>query len=354
MREPEGIHLEFKEAKQNYQFEKLVEYCVALANEGGGKILLGITDRRPRRIVGTAAFLEPGRTEAGLHERLRHRVPIEEIATLEGRVLAVHVPSRLPGTAWNAGGRYLKRAGDELAALSDAELRAIFAEIGPDFSALVSGASIADLSSEAIAAFRARWAQKTRDERKRSWSDLETLANAELLSDGGITYAALILLGTRSGIGRHLAQAELVFEYRPSDASGPASDREEYREGFLAWNDAIWEKIHLRNDRQSYQDGLFRMDLPTFDEVAVRESLLNAVAHREYRLGGSVFIRQFPRRLEVISPGGLPSGITPENILDQQNPRNRRLAETLGKCGLIERSGQGMNLLFEAGGQKPE
>ena len=49
--EPEGTNLEFKEAKQNFHFEKLVEYCVALANEGGGKIILGVTDRRPRRIV---------------------------------------------------------------------------------------------------------------------------------------------------------------------------------------------------------------------------------------------------------------------------------------------------------------
>ncbi len=90
------------------------------------------------------------------------------------------------------------------------------------------------------------------------------------------------------------------------------------------------------------------MDIPTFDEVSVREALLNAVAHRDYRLGGSVFVRQHPRRLEIVSPGGFPAGITPQNILDQQNPRNRRLAEALAKCGLIERSGQGMNLMFES------
>jgi len=53
-------------------------------------------------------------------------------------------------------------------------------------------------------------------------------------------------------------------------------------------------------------------------------------------------------RLEIVSPGGFPPGISPENILDQQNPRNRRLAEALAKCGLIERSGQGMNLMFES------
>lgn len=130
-------------------------------------------------------------------------------------------------------------------------------------------------------------------------------------------------------LGRWLAQAKFVFEYRSSEASGPAADREEYREGFFLWHDAIWNKINLRNDRQSCQDGLFRVELPTFDEVSVRESLLNAVAHRDYRLGGSVFVRQYRQRLEAVSLGGLPAGITPANILDQQTLRNRRLAEAL-------------------------
>lgn len=346
--EPEGVRLEFKEAKQNYHFEKLLDYCVALANEGGGKIILGVTDRRPRAIVGTRAFAEPGRTEAGIHDRLGHRVPVEELRTTEGRVLIVHVPCRLPGTAWDIEGRYLKRAGDEVAPLGAAELRAIFAETGPDFSAEICGAaSLKDLSPEAIAAFRTRWAAKSGDVRKVPWSDGETLAAAELVVEGQLTYAALILFGTRHTLGRLLAQAELVFEYRSSDASGPAAAREEYREGFFLWNDAIWTTINLRNDRQSYQDGLFRIDLPTFDEVPVREALLNALAHRDYRSGASIFVRQYPQRLEVVSPGGFPTGITTSNILDQQNPRNRRLAEALAKCGLIERSGQGMNLMFE-------
>jgi ATP-dependent DNA helicase RecG len=166
--EPEGTNLEFKEAKQSYHFETLVKYCVALANEGGGKVIRGVTDRRPRRIVGTTAFAEPGHTEAGLHDRLAHRIPIEEMHLAEGRVLVVHVPGRLPGTAWQIDGRYLKRVGDELTAMPDVELRAIFAETGPDFSAeLCPGASPADLAPAAIAAFRDRWAKKSRDERKR-------------------------------------------------------------------------------------------------------------------------------------------------------------------------------------------
>ena len=64
-------------------------------------------------------------------------------------------------------------------------------------------------------------------------------------------------------------------------------------------------------------------------------------------MGGSVFVRQYRDRLVVESPGGLPNGITVENILDRQSPRNRRVAEILALCGLVERSGQGMNLMYE-------
>lgn len=345
---PEGTRLEFKSATGGYHFDRLMDYCVALANEGGGTIILGVTDRRPRQVVGTQAFREPGRTEAGLHQRLGHRIPVEEYRHAGVRVLIVHVPGRLPGTAWNIGGRYLKRAGDDLTPLGDAELRAIFAETGPDFSAEPSPATLADLDPNAVTAFRERWARNADNPRILQLTTLQLLSDAELVVDDRVLYTALILFGTRTALGRHLAQAEVVFEYRSSEASGPAQDRHEFREGFFLFHDSLWQRINLRNDRQSYQDGLFRYDIPTFAETPVREGLLNAVAHRDYRLGGSVFVRQYARRLEIVSPGGFPPGITPENILDQQNPRNRRLAEALARCGLIERSGQGLNLMVES------
>jgi ATP-dependent DNA helicase RecG len=110
----------------------------------------------------------------------------------------------------------------------------------------------------------------------------------------------------------------------------------------------VWNTINLRNDRQHFQDGLFMLDIPTFNEAATREAILNAVTHREYRLGGSIFVRQYTRRLEIVSPGGLPPGITPENILWKQFPRNRRIADAVARCGLVERAGQGMDRIFEA------
>ena len=71
----ENEHVEFKEAKGGFHFDKLVDYCVALGNEGGGYIVLGVTDKLPRKIVGTQAFLEPERTLAGIFERT-HQGPL--------------------------------------------------------------------------------------------------------------------------------------------------------------------------------------------------------------------------------------------------------------------------------------
>jgi ATP-dependent DNA helicase RecG len=104
--------------------------------------------------------------------------------------------------------------------------------------------------------------------------------------------------------------------------------------------------VNARNDLQHYQDGLFIYDIPTFDEEVVREAFLNAICHRDYRLQGSVFVRQFPRQIQFVSPGGFPDGITPENCLYKQSPRNRTIAEALEKCGLVERSGQGFDKMF--------
>jgi len=345
----EDEHLEFKEAKSNFHFEKLVKYCAALANEGGGSIILGVTDKRPRKVVGSNAFRDLQRTKSGLIDKLRLRIDAEEINNPSGRVVVFTAPARPIGVPIAVDGAYLMRAGQDLVPMTPDQLKRIFDEAGPDFSAeICRNASLSDLDPAAIEAFRTRWHRRSKNEAISELPQEQLLRDAELLSDDGINYAALVLLGTRTALGRHLAQAEFVFEYRSSETPGPANQREEFRKGFLLYYDRLWDLVNLRNDRQHYQDGLFMVDIPTFSEEAVREAVLNAVAHRDYRLAGSVFVRQFRRRIEIVSPGGFPQGITPENILDRQLPRNRRIADALARCGLVERSGQGANRIFES------
>ncbi len=344
----EGEHCEFKKATNNYHFEKLVKYCAALANEGGGDFVLGVTDKRPRLVVGTRAFPQPERTRAGLIERLHLNIDFSVFKHPDGRVLVFHVPPRPYGTPVKYKGIYWQRRGDSLVPMSEDRLREIFAEAGRDFtSEICAEATLSDLDRNAIEDFRRRWIAKTGNHTLSTLTQKQLLGDIEALVDDQVTYAALILFGTKKALGKYLAQSEVIFEYRSSDASGPAQQRVEFRQGFFSFYDELWELINLRNDIQHFQSGLFVLDIPTFSERPVREAILNAVSHRDYQLGGSVFVRQYPRRLVIESPGGFPVGINERNILDRQSPRNRRIADIFAKCGLVERSGQGMNLMFE-------
>lgn len=347
---PENEHLEFKAAENQYPKEKLFQYCVALANERGGNLVMGVTDERPRKIVGTQSFSNPEKIKKDILDALGFRVDIYEILIPEGRVLTFFCPPRPIGTPREYKGQYWMRSGESLVPMTPDVLQPIFAESSPDFSQTIcEGAMLTDLAPEAIAEFRQQWIRKSDNHALQQVSDKQLLADAGLINhDGRVTHAALVLLGTPQAVKRLLPQAEVIFEYRNSDSAIEYQDREEYRAGFFLWRNEVWEKITARNETCSYRDGLFRYDIQAFNEDVVREALLNAIAHREYRNGGSIFVHQFPNRLEVTSPGGFPSGITADNIIYRQRPRNRCIAEALQHCGLVERSGQGADRIFRS------
>jgi ATP-dependent DNA helicase RecG len=348
MAEPEGERLEFKEAKAHYDYDKLARYCAALANEGGGKIILGVTDKRPRRVVGSNAFPNPGQTVGRLTNSLQFRISFEEVRHPDGTVLILIVPPHQLGVPVPFEGAYWARAGEELRPMRPEQLRRIFDESSPDYSAEIHPqAAWSDLDPALINQFRTMWRRKSGNKALDGLSDHQLLEDAELMDQGKLTLAALILLGTGSALGRYQAQAEVIFEYRSTEASLAHQQRIEYRQGFLGILDSLWTTLNLRNEILHYQEGLFVGDIPALNEAVVREAILNAVAHRDYRRPESVFVRQFPRKLEIVSPGGFPNGITVENLLWKQSPRNRRIAEACAKCGLVERSGQGANRMFE-------
>jgi ATP-dependent DNA helicase RecG len=346
LRSREREHLEFKEANHTFDRVKLVRYCAAIANEGGGHLLLGVNDRIPRRVVGTGAYIELGEVKTDLLTRLHLRIDAHELAHPDGRVVVFSIPSRPIGRAIPVDGAYWMRSGESLVTMTPDQLGRIFHEDVLDFSAATcSAASLADLSTDAIAQFRRLWGARQPPRAMRT--DEQLLEGAELLVEGRVTYAALILLGTRQALGRHLAQSEICFEYRNDETAIPYAQRVDLREGFLLIDDQLWHLVNARNTVHTFLDGLFRTEIAMINERAFREAVLNAVCHRDYRLQNSIFVRQWPSKLTITSPGGFPAGITEENILFRQLPRNRRLAEAFGRCGLVERSGQGADFLFE-------
>ena len=121
-----------------------------------------------------------------------------------------------------------------------------------------------------------------------------------------------------------------------------------WREPFFKIHDEIWSVINARNLRIPFQEGFFQREIFAFSEKPVREALLNVVTHRDYTLGKrSIFINASPLEFVIESPGGFLPGITPENVLYKREWRNRCVAETFERAGLVERSGQGMDDIFE-------
>lgn len=348
LEEKEGEQYQFKEAKNRFDFSEAVKCCCALANCGGGKLVFGITDKRPRSVTGSNAFDQPERTRKSLIDRLKVMVDFQVLAYQGRRVLVFEVAGRPIGLPVLDNGIAWWYEGDSLIPMPENIRRRIYEETGTDFSASICfTASLQDIDKQCVEEFRKRWVKKSGNKRLQNLSDEQLLRDCGAVRDDGVTYAALILFGKREALKKYLPQAEIIFEYRSSEASGPAGQREEFREGFFSCYDKIWKLINLRNEKQHYQEGMFIYDIPTFNERVVREALLNAVSHRNYQMGGSIFVRQYRDRLRVESPGGFPVGITLENVLDRQLPRNRCIAEILALCGLVERSGQGMNIIYE-------
>ena len=124
----ETQNLEFKDAKHQYGTKKLCRYCVAIVNEGGGHLVLGVADKLPRPMVGSEVFPDTQDIAEKLLQWLDFRVDVEAIAHPDGRVVVFIIPGRPRGTAYHYDGAYLMHSGEELVPMREDQLRRIFAE----------------------------------------------------------------------------------------------------------------------------------------------------------------------------------------------------------------------------------
>jgi len=154
---PEGRVLEFKTAKNSFSIDKdLPDYCAAISNEGGGKLILGVDPYG--KVVGTSAFQGTlNKLSHDLFTKIKIRVDVEELLHPEGRVLIFHIPPRPRGRPIRSTGAYTypMRAGESLTEMDDITLRTIFNETELDFShVIVEELSLADLDQKALDNFK--------------------------------------------------------------------------------------------------------------------------------------------------------------------------------------------------------
>ena len=237
---PEGENYQFKEWKNKDDLREAAKICCALANCGGGKLVLGVSDKRPRKVVGSAAFPQPERTRADLMDKLRVPVNFQIYRHENSRVLVFEVAGHPVGLPVQTDGGAWWYQGDSLILLPEDVRRAIYAESGRDFSGdICPGAKIDDLDGGAIEIFRKKWSDYSGNKRIVKLSAEQLLRDCAAVTDDGVTYAALILFGKRAALIKHLPQSEIVFEYRAKESAGPAAQRVDFLEGFFNSYDRI-------------------------------------------------------------------------------------------------------------------
>jgi len=355
--------IEFKAAKHNFSYAGsehkgqeerrrcFLGYVVAFANEGGGRLVLGMTDNEPHDLVGSDfAHGKIGDLEDETFSRLGIRVRMEELYENGLRVLIAHIPARPVGKMLKFEGVPLMRIGESLRNMSDEEMFASLSEQEPDFSAKIcEGLEISDLDELAIKKMKESYARKQKNPTFTSMSTAQVLSDLKLSVNNQLTYAALILLAKKEVIHDKLPQSKTIWEYRNSEAQIHHDAREVINEPlFIAINE-IWRLINqpTLNKKYPIQSGAYIFDLFDFNEAVIREAILNAVAHRDYSISSEVVIKQFPKKIIINNPGGFPKGVSIENILTvSSTPRSRLMTEVLEKTGLVERSGQGVDKIF--------
>lgn len=343
----ETEHLEFKEAKLQYDSTKLLRYCVALANEGGGHLVLGVTDKPPRRVVGTQAFADTGAVAARLLEALRMRVGVHELAHPDGRVLVFEVPSRPAGTPLHLDGAYLMRAGEELVPMTPDQLKRILGEGGPDWFERPAreGASADEvvglLDTQSFFDLLKLPYPTTRE------AVLARLEQERLIESRGAGWrisnlAAILLAKKLEAFSPELARkAPRVVLYDGVNKLVTRDDKPGVR-GYAVGFESLVDFVHSSAPLNRFVEQVVREEVKMFPRQAIRELVANALVHQDFEATGqSVMIEMYADRLEISNPGLPP--IRVERFIDEFRSRNERLAELMRRMGLCEEKGSGVD-----------
>ncbi|MFZ3082441.1 ATP-binding protein [Rhodoferax ferrireducens] len=351
----EHEHLEFKEAKQQYDTTKLLRYCVALANEGGGHIVLGVSDKPPRRVVGTQAFAaltDLNKIKAYIVEKLRIRVDATELMHPDGRVLVFEVPTRPVGQPLDFEGAYLMRAGEDLVPMTPDYLRRIFSEGQPDWfvqSAKVDASAddvIALLDTQTYFELLKLPYPTTRD------AVLARLQAEALIvpSESGwaISNMAAILLAKRlDAFSPALARkAARVIIYEGTNKLNTKDDKPGLR-GYAVGFGSLVDFVHSAAPQNRFVEQAVREEVKMFPKQALRELIANALVHQDFLASGaSVMIELYSDRVEISNPGTPP--IKVERFIDEYRSRNERLADLMRRLGICEEKGSGVDKVIHA------
>lgn len=335
-------------------WNEVAKDCVAFSNAQGGVIDYGIEDDADvppadQKVSEDIAINLEKKINGKTHNVSAHA----EILTHEngGQYIRLHI-ARGTSSASTTSGKYFTRVSDESRPLTGDDITRLSAEKG-----------------------YYRWED---EESKWSWKDsdkeklnmlLQNLRNSNRVSDfvkqkedkelldyyfltveesDKMTNLGVLFIGTQSQRGR-LMNAPVV-QCIQFDQYGDKVWKyliDDFTKNPQEIIEAIWHNVPVWRESNEISDGLFRKEIPAYDEAVVRELTCNALVHRPYTVRGDIFINIHPDRIEVVNPGALPLGVTPQNILHKTVKRNEHFANLCYALRMMEREGSGYDKMYE-------
>lgn len=340
--------LEFKEAKNQYDNRKLCRYCIAIANEGGGHLLLGIQDKIPHIVVGTKAFNNlPGITQQLLDE-LGFRVDVAETAHPDGRVVTLRIPSRPTATPLHYQGEYLMRSGESLVSMSPDMLKRICSENDPEWLEEYSIVNIGGAKVVALLDVESYFRLINVPFPGATPEVLVQLLRDRLIIDEGLgaysirRIAGLLLARDLNDFPEVINKAARVIVYNGTSKLDPVvSDRTEMK-GYAVGFQELVQHVHAQLPHNEIIQDALRVEVKLVPENVIRELVANALVHQDlYIRGSSVVIEIFKNRLEITNPG--EPVIPVERLIDGYESRNVRIAALMRKMRICEERGRGID-----------
>ena len=347
----EHARLEFKEARTGFGTDRLCAYCVAIANEGGGRLVLGVADAPPRPVVGSAALGNPAGTVARVRDTVGFHVEIEAVEHPDGRVVVVTIPGRPLGTAYHLDGRYLMRSGEALVAMSEDRLRSIFAE---GRSGWLDGDARSGLSAEEVVELLdvQGYFELLRTPLPSSRDGiLERLVSDRAVAHGAAGYSvsrlgAIALARRLTDFPEVARKAARVIVYDGNSKLRTLLDQT-WTGGYATGFRDLVRFVMSHLPQNEVLRNVVRTSVVLVPEVCVRELVANALVHQDFTVDGmSVMIEIFADRLEISNPGR--AVVAPDRFIDGYQSRNDRLADLMRRMGHCEEKGSGIDRVVQA------
>ena len=336
-------------------FKDLSVTCVALANAQGGQIFIGYDDKTGEPPAEQRVSVKEINDTTSRLRSLCFNVALASSSIMHsgngGQYFIITIYPSVHSIASTSDGKFYIRIADRCEPVRSEDIQRL-ANDKQSFQwepVCTHKVSLSDIRPEALKDFAEHIRQSDRiSEHIRQMSDIELARNYNLTEGEYLTNLGILWLGNASQRSRIMYP--ITVQYIVYDNQDRKIRKRDWHDNILNPADLLLsiekEATELKYSYE-FPEGLFRKQIYHYHPKVIRELLLNAFAHKSFCISGDIMIEVYPDRLEISNPGGLPLGVTKDNILHQRQRRNPHFIRIMHDLKLMEGEGSGYDLIYE-------